>query len=101
MPSTFSISPLLGVDVTATYPTSGQALGSGIYQPPHRSGTVVSANDGKRYVFAQAAGAIPASTAACTVSPTTFQATSGGGNYTSPATAMASGDFGWFATALV
>lgn len=66
-----------------------------------RLGQQVFGSDGKLYVYAQANGAIPASTAVCTVSPTTFLATSSGGAYTSPATAMAAGDRAWFCKASV
>jgi hypothetical protein len=37
----------------------------------------------------------------CTVSPSTFLATSTGGSYTSPATAMSAGDRAWFGKASV
>lgn len=58
-------------------------------------------DDGKLYVYAQANAAITASTAVCTVSPTTFLVTATGGAYTSPAQTMASGDRGWFGKASV
>lgn len=58
-------------------------------------------DDGKLYVYAQANAAITASTAVCTVNPTTFLVTASGGAYTSPAQAMASGDRGWFGKASV
>lgn len=64
-------------------------------------GTQVWGSDGKQYVYAQAGGAIPASTAVCTVNASTFAATSSGGSYTSPATDMVSGDYGWFAATSV
>jgi hypothetical protein len=58
-------------------------------------------SDGLRYVFAQAGAAITASLATCTVNASTFVATASGGTYLSPATAMASGDYGWFSKASV
>lgn len=64
-------------------------------------GTQVWGSDGKLHVYAQAGGAIPASTAVCTVNASTFAATATGGSYTSPATAMAAGDRGWFDKASV
>jgi hypothetical protein len=64
-------------------------------------GTLVNASNGKTYVYAQANAVISASTAVCTVNATTFLATASGGAYTSPATAMASGDLGWFSKANV
>lgn len=64
-------------------------------------GSQVWGSDGKQYVYAQANAAITASTAVCTVNASTFLATASGGSYTSPATAMASGDRGWFSKASV
>lgn len=95
----FSTSPRLGVDVTNTILAADVA--SGTRSIPHELGAQVWASDGKRYVFARAGGAIAASTAVCTVNPTTFVATATGGTYTSPATAMATGDYGWFGAASV
>ena len=64
-------------------------------------GKQIVATDGKRYVYAQAGGAIAASTAVCTVNPATFAATATGGTYASPPVAMAAGDRGWFGAASV
>jgi hypothetical protein len=64
-------------------------------------GLQVFGSDGKLYVFAKANASIPASTAVCTVSPTTFLVTASGGSYTSPAVALVSGDFAWFSKASV
>jgi len=58
-------------------------------------------SDGLRYVFGKANATISASTTACTVNATTFLVTASGGSYTSPATAMVSGDYGWFSAASV
>jgi hypothetical protein len=66
-----------------------------------RLGTQVFGSDGKRYVYAQANGAITASTAVCTVNASTFLATNSAGSYTSPATTMATGDRGWFSATSV
>jgi len=100
---TFSITPTIGIDITNTLPatlygTGGTSQG---YTAPYRLGQEVWGSDGKRYVFAQAGGSISASTAVCTVSPSTFQATNSGVSYTSPATAMVANDFGWFSAASV
>lgn len=90
----FTTLPIAGVDLTAVYP-AGQV-------PPFGPLAVETfANDGKRYVFAQANATIPASTAVCTISPTTFLVTATGGAYTSPATALVSGDYAWFSAASV
>lgn len=90
----FSVTPQIGIDlnniVTAVNIAAGQQA------VPNRLGMEVFGSDGKLYVLAQAGGAITASTAVCTVNAGTFQATNSGGSYTSPATTMATGDYGWF-----
>ena len=95
----FSVTPLVGIDltntVTAASITAGQQVANQLL------GVQVWGSDGKRYVFAQANASIPASTAVCTVNATTFLATASGGSYLSPATAMVTGDYGWFAAASV
>lgn len=95
----FSTTPQLGVDLTNTITASD--ISAGRANVPHAIGKQVWGNDGKRYVFAVAGGSIPASTAVCTVNASTFTATATGGAYTSPATAMVSGDYGWFGAAAV
>jgi len=66
-----------------------------------RLGTIAHGSNGRFYVYAQAGGAIPASTAVCTVNATSFAATATGGAYLSPTTAMATGDRAWFSKASV
>jgi hypothetical protein len=95
----FSVTPVIGTDLANTVTAADIAAGRATV--PFALGTQVWGNDGKRYVFARANAAIAASTAVCTVSPTTFLATATGGAYTSPATAMVSGDYGWFSAASV
>ena len=97
----FSIENRLGLDLNNTFLATFYGVSPLLQRPPHRAGDVAEASDGKLYVFSQAGGAIPASTAVCTVSPSTFQATATGGAYTSPATAMSTGDYGWFGKANV
>ena len=93
----FSIENRLGLDLTNTFPATIYGTSPLLQRAPHRIGDVAEASDGKLYLFSQATGGtIAASTAVCTVSPSTFLATSSGGAYTSPATAMLVGDFGWF-----
>ena len=58
-------------------------------------------SDGKRYVFAQAGAAITASTATCSINASTFVVTASGGSYTSPAVAVASGEYAWFSATSV
>ena len=98
MATPFTHTPRIGADlknITKLVDLAGSKKGD------TQLGTQVFASDGKRYVYAEAGGAIPASTAVCTVSPTTFAATATGGAYLSPATAMATGDRAWFGAASV
>ena len=95
----FSVTPLVGIDltnvVTAANITAGQQVDNQLL------GVQVWGSDGLRYVFGKANATITASTTACTVNATTFLVTASGGSYTSPATAMVTGDFGWFSKASV
>jgi hypothetical protein len=99
MASPFLISDLAGADLVSIIPTAD--LTSGAQKAAARLGTQVWGSDGKLYVYGQANGAITASTAVCTVSPTTFLVTNSAGSYTSPATTMQAGDQGWFSKASV
>jgi hypothetical protein len=90
----FTTLPIAGVDLSAVYP-AGQV-------PPFGPLAVETfANDGKRYVFAISGAAITASTATCSINASTFVATASGGAYTSPATALVSGDYAWFSATSV
>lgn len=95
----FSVTPLVGIDltntVTAANITAGQQVANQLL------GVQVWGSDGLRYVFGKANATITASTTTCTVNATTFLVTASGGSYTSPATAMVSGDYGWFSAASV
>jgi hypothetical protein len=95
----YSVTPNIGADLTNTILASD--ISSGARTVPFNLGEQVWGSDGKRYVFAKAGGSISASTAVCTVNASTFSATNSGGSYTSPATAMVSGDYGWFSAASV
>jgi hypothetical protein len=95
----FSITPLTGFDLVNI--TSAASIVAGTQKATPQLGVEVFGNDGKRYVYAQANASIPASTTTCTVAPATFLATATGGAYTSPATAMVTGDCGWFGAASV
>lgn len=99
MATPFTDTPKLGVKPLVV--TLATDLASGADKPQARLGSQIWGSDGKRYVYAQANASISASTAVATVSPTTFLATATGGAYTSPATAMVTGDQGWFAAASV
>lgn len=99
MATPYSVTPLSGIDLkTITLATD---IASGAKKPDHRLGTLAWGTDGKLYVYAQANASITASTAVCSVSPTTFLATASAGSYTSPATNMVTGDYGWFNKASV
>ena len=95
----FAQTPVSGIDVTNTIPAT--AITAGSQTIPFAIGTVCNGNDGKLYVFAKANASITASTAVCTVNASTFLATASGGSYTSPATNMVTGDYGWFSKASV
>lgn len=88
-----------GADLTNTILATD--LTSGAKTVPFKIGTEVFASDGKIYVFAKANASITASTTVCSVDPATFLATASAGSYTSPATNMVSGDYGWFSKASV
>lgn len=95
MATPFTTTAKPGVDLKGIYTVAD--IAAGISRP--RLGDQVWGSDGKRYVFAQANANIAVSTAVCTVNATTFLATATGGSYTSPATAMVTGDQGWFGAA--
>lgn len=57
-------------------------------------GTIVKGSDGHRYIYAQANGAISATTR-CILTDTDFQMAAGSGNWDS-VPAMADNDYGWF-----
>jgi len=94
----YSITPLAGIDlvntVTAVQVTAGYPINQLL-------GVQVWGSDGLLYVFGKANATITASTTACTVNASTFLVTASGGSYTSPATGMVTGDYGWFSKASV
>ena len=98
---TYSVTPISGVNLTSAAQTQLASDGSTLIPNMGPLGNEVFGSDGKRYVFAKANASITASTAVCTVNATTFLATASGGSYTSPATDMVSGDYGWFSAASV
>lgn len=99
MAAPFTDTPKLGVDLKSTVLATD--LASGAARPMARLGSEVFGSDGKLYVYGQANASISASTAVCTVNASTFLVTASGGAYTSPATAMVSGDQAWFGKASV
>jgi hypothetical protein len=98
MAAPFSVTPNIGADFNTI--TLAADLANGKISDA-RLGEQRFGSNGRRYVYIQAGGAIPASTAVCTVNTTTFIATSSGGSYLSPAVAMATGDRGWVSAASV
>jgi len=94
----YSVTPLAGIDlvntVTAVQITAGYPINQLL-------GVQVFGSDGLLYVFGKANATITASTTVCTVNATTFLVTATGGSYTSPATGMVTGDYGWFSKASV
>lgn len=98
MAAPFSVTPNIGADFNTITLAADLAAGR---IADARLGEQRWGSNGRRYVYVQAGGAIPASTAVCTVNATTFIATSSGGSYLSPAVAMATGDRGWVSAASV
>ena len=92
----YSVTPLVGIDlvntVTAVQITAGYPINQLL-------GVQVWGSDGLLYVFGKANATITATTTACTVNASTFLVTASGGSYTSPATGMVTGDYGWFSKA--
>lgn len=97
---TYSVTPTSGINLDYVVETNPNSAGTGV-PTIGPLGLQVNGSDGKRYVLAKAGATIAASTAVVSVSPTTFIATATGGSYLSPAVALASGDFAWFAAASV
>lgn len=97
----YSVTPLSGVALATTTTTNLNSAGTAIptFGP---LGTQVFGSDGKRYVFAKAAGAISPS-AACSVSAADFSVVADtAGTYTSAsADTLASGQYAWFSKASV
>lgn len=96
----YSVNPIAGIDLNniANYNLNSAGTAIPTVGP---LGLEVFGSDGKLYVLGQANASIPASTAVCTVNATTFLVTASGGSYTSPATALVSGDVAFFGKASV
>lgn len=96
----YSITPTSGINLDDKVATNPNSAGTGV--PVNGPlGSQVFGSDGKRYVLAQAGAAVTASTATCSINASTFVATPSAGTYLSPAVALASGDYAWFAAASV
>lgn len=99
MAAPFSVTPNIGADFNTITTAQQRADGSVL---DALLGAQRFGSNGRRYVYAQANSSIGASTAACTVDATTFQAAAAaGGTYRSPPVAMNAGDFGWMSAASV
>ena len=98
------VTPIIGpntqnVDLVANLPLAADGT-TRIY--PFNLGTTVTDEATGVAVYAKAAAAITASTAVCALTGAQGAVTAAatGGAYLSPATAMATGDGGWFSKAL-
>lgn len=98
MAAPFNQMPQAGADLNTITTAADVAAGKGL---DARLGTVANGSTGRYFVYGKANASIPASTTVCTVNATTFLVTATGGAYTSPAVAMATGDYGWFSKASV
>lgn len=96
----YSTLPIAGVDLASVQTTNLNSAGTAVptFGP---LGAETFGSDGKRYVFAKAGAAITASTATCSINASTFVVTASGGAYTSPAVAVASGEYAWFSATSV
>jgi hypothetical protein len=94
----YVVSHVSGIDLNDALTVAEIAAGQ---LPQGPLGMQVFGSDGKRYVYAKANATISASTTVCTINASTFLATATGGAYTSPPTAMVSGEYGWFSAASV
>lgn len=96
----YSVSHVIGVDLVDPVTTTPNSAGVAV-PTSGPLGLQVFGSDGLLYVLAKAGASIPASTAVCDIDPATFVVAATGGAYTSPAVALASGDFAWFSKASV
>jgi len=96
----YSVTPTSGINLNDLVNTNLNSAGVAI-PTVGPLGTQVFGSDGKRYVLAIAGATIAASTAVCSVSPTTFIATATGGTYGSPAVSVPTDSYAWFAAASV
>ena len=96
----YSITPTAGINLDYAVQTNPNSAGTGV--PVNGPlGSQVFAADGKRYVLGVAGAAVTASTATCSINASTFVVTASGGTYASPAVAVPSGSYAWFAATSV
>jgi hypothetical protein len=97
----YSVTPIAGVDLTSAAPSQLASDGTTVIPNIGPAGNEVFGSDGLRYVFAKAGNDFTAGQTSCSISPTTFVATSTGGAYIAPAVALLTGQWGWFGKASV
>jgi hypothetical protein len=96
----YSVTPISGVNLSSA--TTTQLSSDGTPIPSMGPlGNEVFGSDGKRYVFAKAGNDFTASETSCSIDPVTFEATSTGGAYIAPPTALLTDQYGWFGVASV
>ena len=96
----YNITPTSGINLDDVVQTNPNSAGTGV--PVNGPlGSQVFGSDGKRYVLGVAGAAVTASTATCSINASTFVVTPSAGAYLSPAVALASGDYAWFAATSV
>ena len=96
----YNITPTAGINLDDVVNTNPNSAGTNVpVNGP--AGSQVFGSDGKRYVLGVAGAAITASTATCSINASTFVVTASGGTYTSPAVAVPSGAYAWFAATSV
>lgn len=100
MAAPFTVTPVAGCDFNSITLAADVGPSSGAEDAP-QLGTQVFGSDGRRYIYAQAAASITASTAVCLINATNFTVAASGGSARSPAINMATGDRGWFSVASV
>ena len=98
----YSVSHIIGPDFNNAVVTNTNSAGTAI-PSIGPLGLEAFGSDGKLYVLAQVGTGVtvPASTGSLTINTGTFQVTLTGGSYTSPAVALAAGDYAWFSKASV
>ena len=97
----YSVTPISGVNLSSATQTQLASDGSTLIPAMGPLGNEVFGSDGKRYVFAKAGNDFTASQTLCSISTSTFVATSTGGAYIAPPVALLTGEYGWFGVASV
>jgi hypothetical protein len=96
----YSVTPLSGINLNSIVATNTNSAGVAV-PAIGPLGLEVFGSDGRLYVLAEAGATITASTTVCDIDPVTFEVAATGGAYTSPAVALATGNYAWFSKASV